>query len=92
MNHQQAVASLCAELKRARNKHPKFPKDIIHAVDVMMEEAGESVRAAQQFTYENISIDEVKKEITQTGAMCLRILECIEILEARPYQFKEGKL
>jgi len=50
MNHQQSVAAICAELKRARKKWPKFPKDIIHAVNIMMEEAGESSRAANIHT------------------------------------------
>jgi hypothetical protein len=83
MTHQNAVAAICSELKKAIIKHPKFPTDIIHAVSIMNEEAGESIREALNLVYEDGSIDNLIKEVTQTGAMCLRILENIEHLEIR---------
>lgn len=63
------------ELSRARSKHPDWPTDPVHAVTVLAEEAGELQRAVLQAYYEGGSIDEVRKEAIQTGAMVLRFLE-----------------
>ena len=73
------IELLQAELERAKKIHPEFPDDIIHMVAVMNEEAGESIRAAYNYIYEGGTIEELKEEIIQTGAMCLRILENIGV-------------
>ena len=65
------------ELERATKLHPAFPKDIVHMVSIMMEEGGESTKAANQYHSEGGSIDEVIREVIHTGAMCLRILNAI---------------
>jgi len=70
-----------AELLNAKLKWPVFYQDIIHAVSVMNEEAGESIQAALDYTYDNGSIENVKKELIQTAAMCFRCLENIDDLE-----------
>ena len=70
------------ELIRAFEKHGDLPDDIIHAVAIMQEEAGEAVRAAIQATYESKSpldrevtmIPKIRKELVQTGAMCLKCI------------------
>lgn len=62
------------EFERACTKHPKFPKDIVHMVSVVAEEAGEAVRAANILSMEKGSIEEVKKELIETAAMCVRTL------------------
>jgi hypothetical protein len=63
------------ELARAKAKWPGWPTDTIHCVAIMIEEAGESMQAALNYVYENGSLDDLKKEVAQTGAMCYRILE-----------------
>ncbi|MCK5617455.1 hypothetical protein KAR91_87135 [Candidatus Pacearchaeota archaeon] len=68
------------ELERAEKQHPHWPKDIIHQVSIMNKEAGETIRAALNNMYENGKLEEVQKEVIQTGAMCLRILKNIEKL------------
>lgn len=72
------------ELKHCRINHPddSWPWnsfDFVHQCSVMMEEAGEAVRAANTLQ-ENSKGDllSLYNELAQTGAMCLRIMEQIE--------------
>lgn len=72
------------ELKHCRVNHsddswPWKSFDFVHQCSVMMEEAGEAVRAANTLR-ENSKGDllSLYNELAQTGAMCLRIMEQIE--------------
>lgn len=69
-----AIDSIFDELAAAEKKHPEWPEDKIHAVAIMIEEAGESMQAAIDYTYTNGDIEHLKKELAQTGAMCIRAL------------------
>ena len=72
------VRKILAELKRAREIHPDWPKDVIHQAGVVVEEAGEVMKAALQSVYEKpFSVPdyiELEKELVQTAAMCVRML------------------
>lgn len=68
------ISMLLHELARAKNKHPHFPNDVIHAVAIMAEESGEAVKAALNFKYEGGSKDDLREELIHTGAMVLRCL------------------
>lgn len=67
--------SIAIELHKAETKHPAWTKDVIHATSIMQEESGEAIRAAIQYVYENGNIVELKKELIQTAAMCIRVLK-----------------
>ena len=71
---EKAIDSIFDELRAAEEKHPGWPEDKIHAVAIMVEEAGESMRAAIDYTYSAGDIEHLRKELAQTGAMCLRAL------------------
>lgn len=76
MNHlRQAIE---AELARAKALHPNWPTDLIHQAAIMAEEAGEAVRAALNVTYHGGSIEDVRTELVQTAAMCLRMMEAMD--------------
>jgi NTP pyrophosphatase (non-canonical NTP hydrolase) len=64
-----------AELKRAENKHPNFPQDMFRQLAIMQEEAGEVTKAVLHYHYEDGTIEHVKEELTQTAAMCMRMLK-----------------
>ncbi len=66
------------ELNKAIKKHPTYPPDMFQQIAIMMEEAGETVKAVLHYHYENGSILDVKKELIQTAAMCMRMLNYLE--------------
>lgn len=78
MNRKEIINKILVELQWAENLHPVFPIDIIRQVAIMVQESGEVVRAANQFDNEGGSLEDVRKELTQTAAMCIRVLENLE--------------
>ncbi len=66
------------ELERAEKLHPHWPDDIIHQVAIMVEEAGESMRAALNHVYDKNDIESVREELIQCGAMVFRCLINLE--------------
>lgn len=78
MTEYAAVDAMLKELERAKSKHPTWPTDIVHQVAVMVEEAGEALRAVLNSAYEGGNIEEVRREVIQTGAMAIRVLMNLE--------------
>lgn len=66
--------SIETELKRAEKKHPLFPTDMFRQLAIMQEEAGEVTKAVLHYHYEDGSLQDVKDELIQTAAMCMRML------------------
>jgi hypothetical protein len=64
------------ELQRARDLYPEWPDDIVQATALMLEEAGEVLKDANNFRWNHKggSLADVRKEIIQTIAMCYRLL------------------
>lgn len=74
MTEIEAITEMLQELERARLLHPLWPTDPIHQVAIMAEESGEAVRAALRMVYEGGSIENLRTELIQTGAMVMRCL------------------
>lgn len=68
-------APIEAELNRAKKKHPIFPTSMFEQLAIIQEEAGEVTKAVLHFHHENGSLEDIKSELIQTAAMCMRMLE-----------------
>ena len=66
------------ELERAEINHPLWPKCNIKRSAIMLEEAGEVIREANCIDEGKGSIENLKIELTQTAAMCIRMLKEIK--------------
>ncbi|MBZ0046107.1 hypothetical protein [Serratia sp. EWG9] len=69
-----AITQIREELSAAESKHPTWPTDVIHATAILNEEAGELTQAAIDYHYHNGSLEKVRREATQVGAMAIRVL------------------
>lgn len=83
VKHKLITREIFDELKAAKEKHPDWPKDLIHAAAIVGEEAGELLQAAINYEYMDvIYLDDARKKIKdeaiQTAAMCVRLLENLE--------------
>lgn len=78
MKGEQAVEMIFAELRKAEAKHPGWPEDKIHAVAILIKEAGEAMQAAIDCQYAGGDAEHLKHELAQTGAMALRALIHLE--------------
>lgn len=76
-------AEIDSELQRAKVKHPNYPPDMFQQLAIMQEEAGEVTKAVLHYHYENGSLENVRKELIQTSAMCVRMLQNISLWEAK---------
>lgn len=83
MSIKNIFSDIKQELEKAKKKHPFFPLDAVGRCSIMMEEAGEAVQAANDVVWGDIDdTANLKTELLQTAAMCVRILEAIENEEA----------
>lgn len=70
----QHIIIIEAELRRAKEKHPSWPKDPIHRAAIVNEESGELIRSAIQYVYEGGSFSSMQTEAIQTAATAIRFL------------------
>lgn len=73
----QKYAVIDSELIRARKLHPNYPSGIFEKLAIMQEEAGEVAKAVLDLKAGG-TIEDVKTELIQTAAMCMRMLESLE--------------
>lgn len=69
------------EYELAVEKHPHFPDDQLKQVAKMIEEALEAFQEANDIDDGNGSIENLIKELLQTGAMVVRCLSRISRIE-----------
>ncbi len=71
----QKYASVEEELKKAKVKHPNYPRDMFKQVAILNEEAGEVTKAVLDYHDAGGSLEDIRAELRQTAAMCMRMLE-----------------
>ena len=69
--------SVDTELERAIKLHPNYPVDMFQQLAIMNEEAGEVTKAVLHYWYENGTVSDIKTELIQTAAMCIRMLNAL---------------
>lgn len=74
MTKDKAIEMILTELRLAEEKHPCWPDDIVHAAAILAEETGEVVKDALDVHYVGKSIENLKIELAQVGAMAVRML------------------
>jgi len=89
MDENQIFELISKELESARKKWPMFVDDVIHAVGIVNEESGESMQAALDVVYDNGSIENLKKELIQTAAMCVRVMQNIGSMKLHKHHSTE---
>ena len=75
----EALRAIGAEIDRARELHPEWPTDQIHAAAIVCEESGELMRAAINYEYGSDEpcakgYLEMRKEAIHTAATAIRFL------------------
>jgi len=69
------IEAVFDELRRAEQKFPGWPLDVVHDAAIVAEEAGELVKASLDYHYARYGkTDEMIKEALQVTAMGLRFL------------------
>lgn len=75
MSEQQAIKAVMEEVKKARAKHPSWPDNVLEATAIISEESGEAIKEALQITQgEHQNYNDLRKEVIQTAAVCIRWL------------------
>jgi hypothetical protein len=88
---------IMTEYKESCKKHPYFPSDPLRRTCIMMEEAGEAMKAAVDVTRYPITPEELTEkqqelwnEMVQTGAMVIKNL--LAMIDDRERAKKEAKI
>jgi len=66
------------EMAKAKEKHPYWPGDLVYSAGIVVEEAGELMRAALRHWKEGGSLEDVRLEAAQTAVTALRLLELLD--------------
>jgi hypothetical protein len=87
MGRDIVITLIFDELRKAEAKFPSWPTDIVHGAGILVEEAGETMKAALDLYYgRSNDKSELIKEAAQTGAMTIRLL-----FSLIPEKGKEGE-
>jgi hypothetical protein len=81
------ITLLFNELRKAEEKFPGWPEDIVHGAAIMVEEAGETIQAALDCFYGRGGKEKVIKEAAHTGAMVIRLL--LSLTKEQPHDAKK---
>ena len=69
------IVDIAMELKEAKIKHPYFPETLCQQFTILQEEVGEVAKAINDYNDGEGTKQQVRQELLQSTAMCLRMLE-----------------
>lgn len=69
-------------MNRAKAKHPQWPTDNVKRAAIVLEEAGEVIREANQLDEGKGSLTGLRNELIQCAGTCLRMLDVLNEDEA----------
>jgi len=81
------VDAILEEYLRACNCHPAYPDDVVFAASIVVEEAGELLKEANDIRFDIDTVqrrENLQTEAIQTGAMAIRFLMEIGNLKGAP--------
>ena len=81
MKFETVIGLVMAEIERAEKLHPVWPRDLVKASALIAEEAGEEIRAANDYAEKRGSKRRIVTEAVHTAATALRFLKNIERTE-----------
>ena len=73
-----SIERIFSELDKAQKKHPSWPNGLAWPLTIIGEEYGEACQAAIEFEFNKAPLEDVRTELAQCAAMCLRTLIAIE--------------
>lgn len=82
---------ILTELRHAKAKWPMWVSDPVHAASILGEEAGETVKAANDFTYSGGELQDMADEAAQTFAMAIRLLAGLDHYTPRRCYLEQPK-
>ena len=74
-----ALAQIFSEVERAEKLHPDWPTNPIHQAAIVMEEAGELIRACNCYSETKTGKKDIATEAVQTAASAIRFLKNLEL-------------
>ena len=80
------------ELQKAIKKHPDYPTDMYKQVAILNEESGEVTKAVLHYHDEGGSLADVREELLQTAAMCMRMLNALDVKESNGTEKKSREI
>lgn len=73
------LAQIFSEVERAEKLHPDWPTNPIHQAAIVMEEAGELIRACNCYSETKTGKKDIATEAVQTAASAIRFLKNLEL-------------
>lgn len=75
---QSIMLAISNDVERAEQLHPNYPTDNFKRLAILMEEAGEVAKEVNDIEWKDKSTEDLKTELIQTAAMCIRFLKALE--------------
>jgi NTP pyrophosphatase (non-canonical NTP hydrolase) len=74
MKTEEIVKEILSEIDSSIEKHGDLPQDMFQQITIVNEEVGEANKAVLHFHYEGGNLRDVRKELIQSAAMCIKMI------------------